>query len=250
MKQYRDWEKQNRPWDSQFIIGISAHANANDSGQGLRVGMDAFYPKPITIKTLTELQSSSEAILRTRKLDEWESTLTRSSLVDSEPPGQNFKPSLFRNISSNGSGAPVSVSERVCLIATDTQAMQFNPLPQQLESMGWKVVIINDGADCQRLLRLRNWDVVLIDDDLPQLAGVSCVAAFRKWEEQSRVNGQKNIYLVCDGDIPSPSDQNSWIQPPMGCNGVLRKPVPFSDLQYLLQANGVDGGMDIVVRGG
>jgi CheY-like chemotaxis protein len=249
VKQYRDWEKQNRSWDKQLIIGISAHEDMNDSGQGIRVGMDAFLPKPITSKTLTELQGSSAMILRTRKLDEWDSSVKRVSFVDSNPSGRGT-PSLFWPSSSNVSSTSVSVRERACLIATDTPAMRYNTLSQQLESMGWKVVVINDGTDCQRLLRLRNWDAVLIDDDLPQRLGVSCIAAFRKWEGQNRVNGQKNIFLVCNGDIPSPSDQNSWIQAPNGCNGVLRKPVSFNDLQCLLNPGGANGGMGIVVSGG
>ncbi|EEC49925.1 predicted protein, partial [Phaeodactylum tricornutum CCAP 1055/1] len=52
VKQYRDWERENRPWFRQLIIGISAHANANDSGQGIKVGMDQFWPKPVSIKKL------------------------------------------------------------------------------------------------------------------------------------------------------------------------------------------------------
>ena len=231
-----------------MIIGISALKDMNDSGQGIRVGMDAFLPKPITSKTLTELQGSSAMILRTRKLDEWDSSVKRVSFVDSNPSAGT--PSLFRVSSSNVTATSVSVRERACLIATDTPALGYNSLTQQLESTGWKVVVINDGTDCQRLLRLRNWDAVLIDDDLPQRLGVSCIAAFRKWEGQNRVNGQNNIFLVCNGDIPSPSDQNSWIQPPNGCNGVLRKPVSFNDLQYLLNPSGANGGMDIVVSGG
>lgn len=226
----------------------------NDSGQGLQAGMDAFHPKPITGKTLSEIQSSRDAVLRTRKLDEWESSISQSNLDDSEPLAHVMELSMFERSSANATGpvpGPMNeslIASPVCLIATDTIAMQSNPLPQQLESMGWKVAVIHDGADCLRLLQMRNWDAVLIDDDLPQLPGVSCITAFRKWEEQNRVNGQKNIFLVCEGDIPSPSDKQSWIHPPNGCNGVLRKPVTLNDLQYLLHANSLNSGMDIVLR--
>jgi CheY-like chemotaxis protein len=258
--QYRDWERQNRPWDKQLIIGISAHANVNDGGQGLQAGMDAFHAKPVTMKILTELQSSSVAVLRTRKLDEWESSVNRGHLLNIEPPALYLEASLFEASSPSAMAAgraPVPTSSMsepattpVCLIATDTPPTQSNTLRQQLEALGWKVVVTTDGADLLRLLQMRNWDAVLIDDELPQLPGVSCITAFRKWEEQNRVNGQKNIFLVCEGNIPSPRDENSRILLPNGCSGVLRKPVPLADLQYLLHANGVKGGMDIVVRGG
>lgn len=72
MQQYRAWEKVNRPWDSQLIVGISANPNVNENGQGLRAGMNAFFPKPLTIKTITDLQCCSEAVQRTRLLDAWE----------------------------------------------------------------------------------------------------------------------------------------------------------------------------------
>ena len=42
VKQFREWEKENRPWDRQLIIGISAHASANDGGRGIKAGMDDF----------------------------------------------------------------------------------------------------------------------------------------------------------------------------------------------------------------
>jgi CheY-like chemotaxis protein len=255
VRQYRTWEKVNRPWDSQLIIGISANANINDNGQGLHAGMNAFVPKPITIKTLTDLQCSSEAVQRTRQLDEWEGNVNQSSNVDDRDSMKlsqselDMQTSLFDPTSISASTRPLSqpfpgttVSQpSVCLIATDGATTQTNQLPGQLESIGWKVVIVNDGADCLELLKMRTWTAALVEDDLAQLSGLSCIAAFRKWEEINRLNPQKNIFLVCEGEIPSPADRNSWIQPPIGCNGVLRKPVPLADFQcMLLQTNGVD----------
>jgi len=125
---------------------------------------------------------------------------------------------------------------------------QPNPLKQELQSHGWKVVAVNDGTDCLRLLQMRNWDVVLIEDELPQLPGASCILAFREWEGKNRVNRQKNVFLVCEGDIPSPVDKLSLVQPPEGCNGVLGRPVPWKNLQFLLRPKDGDRGMDIVVR--
>jgi PleD family two-component response regulator len=72
VRQYRAWEKVNRPWDSQLIVGISANPHVNDNDQGLRAGMNAFFPKPLTIKTIADLQCCSEALQRTRLLDAYE----------------------------------------------------------------------------------------------------------------------------------------------------------------------------------
>jgi CheY-like chemotaxis protein len=254
VKQYRHWEKQNRPWDSQLIIGMSAHANMTDSRMWLQAGMNACYPKPITIKTITDLEKSSEAVMRTRQLNELESTMGPTSVVDSKQPAIDFQSSMYGNSSATvinqvtGQLREPAIPAPVCLIATDVQAMQTNLLTQQLESMGWKAVVVNDGADCLRLLQMRNWDAVFIDDDLPQLSGASCITEFRKWEEHTRVIGQKNVFLVCEGDIPPSSAINSWIQPPKGYNGVLRKKATINDLQCLLHVNGASDSMVVVAR--
>jgi DNA-binding response OmpR family regulator len=67
----------NRPWDSQLIIGTSANTNINNNGQGLHAGMDAFLPKPISIKMLSDIERSGEVVLRTRQLDEYTSTMPK-----------------------------------------------------------------------------------------------------------------------------------------------------------------------------
>lgn len=242
----------NRPWDSQLIVGISANPNINDNGQGLHAGMNAFLPKPLTVKTLTDLQCSSEAVLRTRQLDEWEGVGYQSNFVHQnakvpsmglDVPPPSAAPINTENFSS--AAGPRAIQTPTCLIACDASTMQANPLPHQLESLGWKVVVVNDGLHCLELLKMRTWTVVLIEDELVQFSGSLCVVAFRKWEAMNRRNIPTSIILVCDGDIPSPTDRKSWIQPPNGFNGVLRKPVPLSDFQSILlqlsNPNGSDG---------
>lgn len=242
VKQYRDWEEQNRSWFRQFIVGMSAHANMNDSGQGKRAGMDSFKAKPITVDTLMQLQASDECFSRTQQLDELESEQHKGSTADDD-----ILPIAAQSVGV-GIGVDGMPGEIVCLVASDLPSTQPNPLKQELQSHGWKVVAVNDGTDCLRLLQMRNWDVVLIEDELPQLPGASCILAFREWEGKNRVNRQRNVFLVCEGDIPSPVNKLSLVQPPEGCNGVLGRPVPWKDLQFLLQPKDGDRGMDIVVR--
>jgi CheY-like chemotaxis protein len=246
----------NRPWDSQLIVGISANTHINDNGQGLHAGMNAFLPKPLTIKTLTDLQCSSEAVLRTRQLDEWEgigyqNTVGRENAIVSsmglDMPAPLHTPMNTGTFSSSAGPRAVQSSTQTptCLIAFDASSMQASLLPHQLESLGWKVVVVNDGLHCLELLKMRAWTVVLIEDELTQFSGLLCVAAFRKWEAMNRTKIPTNIILVCDGDIPSLTDRISWIQPPNGFNGVLRKPVPLVDFQSMLlqlsSSNASDG---------
>ena len=241
--QYRDWETQHRPWFHQPIIGISAHANMNDRGQGIRAGMDDFSPKPITVKTLTQLQQCDECLLRTEQLDRLEQDQRTNSVSD----GSDTVP--FEHLSVNNGVEQIGTAgDTVCLLATDPTTTLENGLQRELQSHGWCVVAVSDGTDCLRLLQMRNWDVVLIDDDLQHLPGASCIGAFREWEGKNRVNRQKNVYLMCEGDIPSPVDGQSLVHSPEGCNGVVGRPVRWTDLQFLMQPKEGDRGMDIVAR--
>ena len=263
VKQYREWEEKNRPSFKQLIVGISAHANANDHGQGLKAGMEDFKPKPISIEDLTEMTISDVARKRSKQLDTLEgcTSVSSSHVVDGEPmdtdPSASSKRAATEALerSAKRVRAPSvdfsheSTSEPVCLIATDTPTMESNTIAITLESNGWQVVIVHDGQEVLRLLQIRNWDAVLIDDKLPMIPGTLCITGFREWEQINRVNKQKNMLLVVEGDIPSPDDKASVIQPPHGVDGVLRNPVQWKDLEVYVKKSKKDGSLGIVVRG-
>lgn len=61
MKQYREWESNERPSFRQYVVGMSAHVSTEASHQGIEAGMDDFCPKPITIQTLEEILESDRA---------------------------------------------------------------------------------------------------------------------------------------------------------------------------------------------
>jgi CheY-like chemotaxis protein len=130
-----------------------------------------------------------------------------------------------------------------CLIATDRPTRTSNQVLMKLESQGWKVVIVNDGAHAIRMLQTRNWDAVLMDSDLPD--GLTSMEEFRTWEHDNRVNRQKNTFYVSVADIPSPADATSIVQAPSGFDYVLNKPVVWKDLKYLLDR---DSTMGIVLK--
>ena len=228
----------HRSWDRQLIIGISANASINNNGQGIHAGMNAFLPKPITISTLSDLECSSEVVERTRQLDEFEGSSAHNYYNASSIREQNLPASLPSRQQQHQPSPQNTTSQLACLIATDVVNAQSNPLPQQLESMGWNVVVVHDGIDCLELLKLQQWAAVLVEDNLTLLSGLLCISNFRKWEGiHAMPHRQKNIFYVCEGDIPSPTDGNSWIQPPIGFDGVLSKPVPWIDLQCMLMRN-------------
>jgi len=250
--------KGDRPWDRQLIIGISAHASANDGGRGIKAGMDDFKPKPITIKTLTEVHESDSVTARAKILNELEEYFGQQkqlvpNFCEKAPPNavaevpteaeQAMKLKRAQSRSKNH----VS-NEKVCLIATNSPIIKYNELLTKLKGNGWNVVVVPDGEEALRSLQTRNWDVVLIDDDIPVLVGAPFITTFRRWEGQDRINRQRNIFLLVDGDIPAPSDKASIVQPPSGLDGVLRKPVDWDDLQYMIQKGPKAGSLEIIVK--
>jgi CheY-like chemotaxis protein len=239
----------NRPWDRQLIVGISEHPELNNRGQGLQAGMDMFYPKPVTVKTVSDIQVIRDVVLRSEKLDQLETGLRQpraeppsSFRYDADGGGVVSANSMVQAPAFTISGLLVNAEAAApppptCLFATCVRMMQPDPFPKVLESKGWKVITVNNGLDCLKLLQVRTWDAVLIDDALPQLAGMACITTFRQWEAKSRTgdaNTQRNLFLVCDGYLPPPWDKQSAVQPPNGCNGVLGRPIPLNDFEFLL----------------
>lgn len=263
VEQYREWESKNRAGFRQLIVGMSAHASANDHGQGLKAGMDDFKPKPISMKDLTEIQDSDVARKQNEKLNALGGTKvsgtgsSATKVVDGEPAESATSKRAAEETPSTEAkrprktpiDVPMETGTPVCLIATDKSSVEPNDVLTTLESKGWKVVVVHDGEDALHLLQTRNWDAVLIDDDLPILAGTPCVTKFREWEQNNRDKRQLNVCLVCNGDIPSPGDKASTIQPPHGVDGVLGKPAQWKNLQCVMDKNEKDGTLGGVGRG-
>jgi len=231
--------------------------------------MDSFYPKPIGIKIVSDILQSEAVTESTRELDAAE--LDKKPAARVAPSGVNVVDSDPTEIASSeftrkrpssldfGSGDQTdsklatgrslkrpranSVDRQsavpVCLMATDRPTNTSSEVLTHLESHGWKVVVVHDGADALRLLQMRNWDAVLVDDDLPGLSGTLCMSKFREWEDENRVNRQKNTFLVSDLDIPSPLDRSAVVQAPSGFDHVLPKPVAWADLRMLLHRSEV-----------
>jgi CheY-like chemotaxis protein len=72
VQQYREWEQAHRPWLSQRILGISAHASEADVKKGLQLGMNEYMPKPVTFKQLSELIATDDQIAMSKRLDQIE----------------------------------------------------------------------------------------------------------------------------------------------------------------------------------
>jgi len=245
VRKFRAWETLNRVWFHQYIIGISAHANGKDAEVGIKAGMDRFMGKPVPLKSLKDLAECKPVSGSGSLLDaKHQESLSATDMAD-----------LFDEDKSSCSSS-MSLSERglrqSCLIAKDNSDPSLHSLQRLVEICGWRVVVVNNGDDALRMLKLRNFGMVLIDSALPISAvggsahsGCSIVARFREWEQRSRVVRQKNILLLSD---TYSAKSNSL---PLGCDGVVEKPPDPSKISSILENASREtfkGNRDILIR--
>jgi len=231
VQQYRQWEKQNRTF-RQRIVGISAHVTHRDIDKGLEVGMDDFRPKPITIKTLQELDECLEMDLVREYLS------THSECFDGRE--ENI-------LCDDASGGGTTVA-KFCLIATARSNVQSCETAKKMADLGWKVTFADDGSSALEQLKLRNWGAVIMDDDLPCLSGNKCVEEFREWERQNRVNRQDNLFLVCT-DVVFTAETK--MMAPAGFDGAMDSEMNWQQLQSMManqSRKSVREGLSIVTR--
>lgn len=112
----------------------------------------------------------------------------------------------------------------MCLLAT-----RFTPGAVELKTgicarEGWDVVCAPNGEDALRLLKVRIYDAVLLDEDLPAITGSRVVSQFREWEKTNRVTRQKNLTFMSDHLPPTESGGSTFIQLPRGVDNALGKP--------------------------
>ena len=241
VQQYRQFEVAHRPWFDQFIVGMSAHASDKDIERGLKVGMNDYRSKPVNMNILKEIMASPEFMYVSLRLD------TIAAELDDEDERTLKRQRLDVSVDDMPRSTP---SLQVCLIAEENDTI--SSLAQKaIEEKGWKAIVVHDGEAALRLLQMRNWDAVLLDDELPGLTSSRCISNFREWEKNNRVNRQKNVVQISSSFIPSHLETSSSMQLPSGFDGAIGKPLTLVALQTFLSqsADGATcGSRDIVSR--
>jgi len=230
VQQYRQFEVSHRPWFDQYIVGISAHANDVDIERGMKVGMNDYRAKPLTMKQLEEILEGQEYQYVTTRLDSIAVHLEEDSNAAVATSKKQKAVTETKRAPQNEQGM------KVCLIVEEGKSVS-DVAEKVAEENGWKSVVVHNGKAALRLLQMRNWDAVLIDDELPGLTSCKVIENFREWESKNRVNQQKNVYQVNSSFIPSNLEASSSVQLPSGFDGAIGKPLSsklFKDFLYNL----------------
>jgi len=260
VQHYREWESSNRSWFKQYIIGISAHADESDSERGLNVGMNKFVSKPLPIKVLRELVSSTQVTDTSKRLDELQDDVnaspyfldpTPTSSPSSSPPPASRSSNATTtkktthyssSFSSSNTSSPQQQKQHQpsCLIVEDSIAIT-KALSRCVQRCDWSVSHAKDGREGLLQLQKRNWDVVFVDDQLPLMTGSALVVNFRSWErrlgfidddhdhalDKTKRRKQRNVYM-CSATCYS--NEN----PPDGFDGAIVKPFTPSRIISIL----------------
>ena len=201
--------------------------------------MDRFIAKPLPLKTLKNLVTLPEVTKASQALDKKYADATQDTVDSSKPmlPPDLQLPSKKVYSKSNDDDESDNQSEissisgmdslstgLVCLIAEDSRSVT-RTLVRAVEMRGWRASVVDNGEAALRLMKMRNWDAVFLDEQMPLLSGTSCLSCFRQWETQNRVARQNNIYLV------SGNTQSTF---PPGFDGSLVKPIDIEALRKVL----------------
>lgn len=216
----------------QYIVGISAHANGKDAEVGIKAGMDRFMGKPVPLKSLKDLAQckpvQEAGVLLDLKFkqsrDALEAACHDAEIRSDEGSGSSKSHDAVR--SSSVSSHSTSFAKYSALIAMPDEP-SLHSLQRILQNYGWRTVVVSNGEDALRLLKLRNWDTVFVDNDLPVFSGSNCLIRFRDWEKRSRATHQKNVFIMSDSYNPSTL--------PSGFDGALAKPLDPRKVLHVLE---------------
>jgi len=223
VKQYRQWETKNRSDLRQYIVGISAHASPVDAERGLSVGMNKYIPKPVPLATLRMLIASDEIISMSKSFDQ------QCHIALPQTKRRRFHPDISDDESCSIVSSTDMATRPVCLIAEDSIIIS-KALIRHIETRGWRACAVTSGEDALRLMKIRKWDAVILDDELPLLTGTRCIIQFRKWEAENRITRQTNVIFASANYNP---DQTIL---PDGFDSGLGKPFNLEQL-YLFLSN-------------
>jgi DNA-binding response OmpR family regulator len=222
IQQYCDWERYHRPWMTQRIVGISAHASQEDVEKGLKIGMDDFRPKPISFKVLSDLIECDKQIDMSRRLDEIE---RREALSKNANNGDDDDAAINKPKKKH------EIDGRACtllMISPRSEKEHTKRMQQRIKSSGWQTTTASTEREGLVWLKMRNWDLVLVDKTLAPLIG-----EFRKWESKKRQNRQERVTLMAENVDESKGNDTEQIE---GIDAMVRKPMGLNAVDKLLES--------------
>ncbi len=132
-------------------------------------------------------------------------------------------PATHANVRSSDAQPKVQLSGHI-LVAEDT--LEIQQLERRiLESMGLSVTTANNGQEAIDYATANNFDLILMDMQMPELDGIEATRTLR-------ATGNSTPVVALTANV-LPKHRESFKQ--AGCNGFLSKPIDKHELQHMLQ---------------
>lgn len=130
------------------------------------------------------------------------------------------------------------------LLAEDNVVNQ-ELIKRMLEALGCSVAIVGNGVEAVGRAQQENWDVILMDSDMPEMNGIDATATIRAWEKRTH-KPQTPIFAITANAMME--DRQRYLD--VGMNDYLIKPFSRQQLFELLSAHlTVVRSLDIPVAG-
>jgi len=114
------------------------------------------------------------------------------------------------------------------LLAEDDRVSMIS-CKRMLEKLGHEIVAASDGQEALQLLAEGDFDLVLMDIQMPVMDGVEATKAIR---EQSRFSAKASIPIVAMTAYAMTGDREKFLE--AGMNGYIAKPVDKAALEEVI----------------
>jgi len=130
-------------------------------------------------------------------------------------------------------GQPHQASHKLRILLVEDEPSNALPMSKLLEKAGHALTLAEDGQQALDRLKAQDFDVILMDIQMPVMNGVEATRAIRA---ASDLGPKKNIPIIALTAYARPGDKEKFLQ--AGMNAYLAKPVRMEDLNKMLEAIG------------
>ncbi len=131
-----------------------------------------------------------------------------------------------------------SLGNRKILVAEDVELNQFLA-KHILESWGFEVVLANNGLEAVERVKAENFDLILMDIQMPEMDGIAATEAIRKLEDVKKAS----LPIVALTANVLKGDSDKYLR--AGMNDYLAKPFDESKLFVVISKNLQEAGVEI-----
>ena len=151
--------------------------------------------------------------------------IMKQEIVDATPVG-DFAKNLMKLQEDKEVYVPTLVAPSAHILVVDDNDMNLEVIEGLLEETGIKITTLESGQECIDLLRESSFDVVFLDQMMPNLTGAQTLAVIK---EEKLAEGTPIIALTADAIVGA---RENYLKE--GFSDYLSKPVMYEELEALL----------------